>query len=126
MACHYSQKTSLENRVGLHYSRFWPFCSSALLENQLLTPLKNLPTRRIREVGLASVHKTFGSVTCARNWELLIASGVGAAAKADAGLVPLCPLASLGYENTHDYFSFFMVRVLRKLTESAKSELASA
>jgi hypothetical protein len=53
MACHYSQKTSLENRVGLHYSRFWPFCSSALLENQLLTPLKNLPTRRIREVGLA-------------------------------------------------------------------------
>jgi hypothetical protein len=52
MACHYSQKTSLENRVGLHYSRFWPFCSSALLENQLLTPLKNLPTRRIREVGL--------------------------------------------------------------------------
>jgi hypothetical protein len=53
LASHYSQKTFLENRVGLHYSRFWPFCSTALLENQQLTSLKNLPTRRIREVGLA-------------------------------------------------------------------------
>jgi hypothetical protein len=27
----------------------------------------------VSHVQLASVHKTFGSVTCARNWELLLA-----------------------------------------------------
>src|SRR5690348_13193008 len=34
MARHYSQKTFLENRVGLHYSRFWALLGSPLPENQ--------------------------------------------------------------------------------------------
>jgi hypothetical protein len=47
-------------------------------------------------------------VTCARNWECClhahIASGVGTAAKTDAGLVPLCPLASMVPGFSGDFF----------------------
>jgi hypothetical protein len=41
----YPHHAALGNRVGLHYSRFWPKTQTPLVANQLLSRLKNLKIR---------------------------------------------------------------------------------
>jgi hypothetical protein len=41
----YPHPAALGNRVGLHYSRFWPKTKTSLVANQLLSRPKNLKIR---------------------------------------------------------------------------------
>jgi hypothetical protein len=41
----YPHHAALGNRVGLHYSRFWPKLKTPSFANQLLSRLKNLKIR---------------------------------------------------------------------------------
>jgi len=41
----YPHHAAFGNRVGLHYSRFWPKTKTSLLANQLLSRRKNLKIR---------------------------------------------------------------------------------
>jgi len=41
----YLHHTAIGNRVGLHYSRFWPKTKTSLVANQLLSRQKNLKIR---------------------------------------------------------------------------------
>jgi hypothetical protein len=41
----YLHHTAIGNRVGLHYSRFWPKLKTPPFANQILSRLKNLKIR---------------------------------------------------------------------------------
>jgi hypothetical protein len=76
MACHYSQKVFLENRVGLHYSRFSLFLPGTLPENQRLTSRKIIfcaanPRSRV-SVRLVGQEFRVGLRVTKRFWQQLV------------------------------------------------------